>query len=279
MIVPTDKDVEKLRQDIDVTDRELVRLIEHRLALASKIGEMKRLKGSQNARFEEFYRPHREIGVLRRILATTGLTLPKVGWVRIWREIISSALQVQSPFRLAVCELGESPDLAVIARDHFGLATPIKFFQRPQFVLSELTSDRAELGLIPSPTYFPSDGWWLYMNAPLYVVGRLPILAKATMPKCLLIGRFRPEESGDDRTLIACSTNHGISQERLLSEFAAAGIEASLLDRQSIDGRTHYLLELEGYLPPDYSGFATLSENLALETRWVGAFANAIQAE
>ena len=75
-------DVEKLRREIDGVDDELLRLINQRARLASRIGA---LKAGAPA-----YRPEREAEVLRRIAEKNPGPLAAERVTGVFREVISA---------------------------------------------------------------------------------------------------------------------------------------------------------------------------------------------
>jgi chorismate mutase len=60
-----DKEIQKLRQEIDGIDDEIAGLLQRRAALARRIGEAKRGAPA--------YRPERESGILNRVMRSPGV--------------------------------------------------------------------------------------------------------------------------------------------------------------------------------------------------------------
>ena len=81
-----------LREGIDVIDDEVLRLINERAGLASRIGGLKQ---------GNVYRPEREAQVLRRIAAANPGPLPGPAAQRIFREIMSACLALEQPLTIA----------------------------------------------------------------------------------------------------------------------------------------------------------------------------------
>jgi chorismate mutase/prephenate dehydratase len=111
----SEKEIGRLRQDIDAVDAELMELLNRRAALVRRIGE---LKGGAPA-----YRPERESEILRRVAARSAAAgkeaLPAESAVGVFREIISACRALEQEIRVAYLgPQGTFSEQAV--RQHFG---------------------------------------------------------------------------------------------------------------------------------------------------------------
>src|ERR671926_1938431 len=104
-------DVEKLRRDIDAVDDELLKLINQRARLASRIGA---LKAGAPA-----YRPERESEILRRVAQANPGPLAAERVTGVFREVISACRGLEEAIR--VTYLGPEGTFSEQAvRQHFG---------------------------------------------------------------------------------------------------------------------------------------------------------------
>lgn len=87
--------LDKLRQQIDTLDAELVRLLNERVTVALEIGKTKKEQGG------EIYVPSREKMVFERIAALNKGPLPEQSARAIYREIMSAALALESNLKIA----------------------------------------------------------------------------------------------------------------------------------------------------------------------------------
>jgi chorismate mutase/prephenate dehydratase len=114
----SEKDIGRLRRDIDAVDAELLALLNRRAALVRRVGE---LKGGAPA-----YRPERESEILRRVAARSPAAgardgLPADLAVGVFREIISACRALEQEIRVAYLgPQGTFSEQAV--RQHFGQA-------------------------------------------------------------------------------------------------------------------------------------------------------------
>jgi chorismate mutase/prephenate dehydratase len=107
-----EKEIGKLRGQIDDLDTELLELLNRRAAVVRKVGE---LKGGKRV-----YRPEREAAILRRVAASRGV-LPAIAAAAVFREVISACRALEQEIRVAYLgPQGTFSEQAV--RQHFGHA-------------------------------------------------------------------------------------------------------------------------------------------------------------
>lgn len=88
-------EIEQLRDAIDDVDNRLLALLSERQALASRLGEVKRVRGIP------IYDPVREREILERLRGLNAGTLAENAVLAAWREIFSASRQAQLPVRVA----------------------------------------------------------------------------------------------------------------------------------------------------------------------------------
>src|SRR5438105_9135890 len=105
-------DIEKLRREIDAVDDELLKLLNQRAALASRIGALKQGPA---------YRPERETQILRRVAERNPGPLAAERVAGVFREVISACRGLEEAIR--VTYLGPEGTFSEQAvRQHFGRA-------------------------------------------------------------------------------------------------------------------------------------------------------------
>ena len=80
-----DDQINRVRQDIDALDEQLLALVNQRARLAQRIGELK--KGADDA---PVYRPEREAAIIRKLQAANPGPLPDTAIRSLWRELMSA---------------------------------------------------------------------------------------------------------------------------------------------------------------------------------------------
>jgi chorismate mutase len=272
-------DLDVLRQEIDAIDGELHGLIRRRAALVGRISATKPPGGLA-------LRPGREAQVMRKRLATHDGSFPPSAIYRMWREMMCAFTLMQTPdLRIAICRPADQPGFWDLARDHFGCQIPFVAHDTPAQVLAAVRANPSTLGVVPAPIEADTAPWWPLLSgrdATLpNVVARLPFLimpnARARGISAFVLARMEPEESGDDRTLIAIEVGTGVSRNRIAGALAKAGLPAftSALDRVSGEVH-HYLLELPGVIADSDKRLVGLEAALGLKdgrAATIGAYA------
>ncbi len=87
--------LEPIRQKIDQLDKQLVSIINERLALAAEIGKIKRKEGGQ------IYVAEREDAVLRKVTGQNDGPIKNEALKAIYREIMSAAIALEKPLLIA----------------------------------------------------------------------------------------------------------------------------------------------------------------------------------
>src|SRR5437868_10016384 len=107
------EDIDKLRRDIDAVDDELLKLLNRRAGLASRIGALKHGAPA--------YRPERETEILRRVADNNPGPLAAERVTAVFREVISACRGLEEAIR--VTYLGPQGTFSEQAvRKHFGRA-------------------------------------------------------------------------------------------------------------------------------------------------------------
>jgi len=136
--------LEVLRQQIDAVDVRIQALIAERAGLAQQVAVVKGGSGSA----VDFYRPEREVAVLRGVIARNKGPLTDEEMVRLFREIMSACLAQEEPMKVGY--LGPEGTFSQSAvYKHFGhsvRALPLGMIDE---VFSEVESGAADFGVVP----------------------------------------------------------------------------------------------------------------------------------
>jgi chorismate mutase/prephenate dehydratase len=132
-----------LRERIDALDEKIQQLISERARCAQEIAGTKAQSGARN-----FYRPKREVEVLRKVRARNRGPLPDEEMVRLFREIMSACLALESP--IAVAFLGPAGTYTqAAAYKHFGHAVETLALASIDEVFREVEAGAAHFGVVP----------------------------------------------------------------------------------------------------------------------------------
>jgi chorismate mutase/prephenate dehydratase len=134
--------LQPIREQIDVHDREIVRLLNERLTLACEIGRLKRSAGGQ------IYVPEREDAVLRKVAALNQGPIKNEALQAIYREIMSAAIALEKPLQIAY--LGpEATYTHAAAIKKFGASVDYQPIATIGDIFTAVEKGEADYGIIP----------------------------------------------------------------------------------------------------------------------------------
>lgn len=277
-----------LRREIDTIDDALHDLLIRRSELSRAIAGVKLPGGgTKDDTLAQTMRPAREAAILRRLIARHRGELPSQAVARIFREIISASLRMQSKFELHVLAGTEFFD---IARSGYGSCAPVRIHAKPSLVVHACAENLNSLGIVSLPEFEePGASWWAQL-APSgsigpRVIARLPfVTGQADAPSALAIGAIELAPSGDDTTLLHLEIEPGMSRNKLLSFVKTAGLDATL----AAAGRTsdkkvpdEILLTVKGFVAPEderLKALAKIAGDAIARMAQIGGYANPVIA-
>jgi len=141
----TDIALSEVRGKIDAIDEQIQALISERANLALEVARVKRARGEPE---EGFFRPEREVEVLRMVKQRNQGPLADDDLARLFRELMSVCLALQLPIRVAF--LGPAGTFTqAAAYKHFGhsiVAVPLAAIDE---IFREVESEQAHFGVVP----------------------------------------------------------------------------------------------------------------------------------
>ncbi len=245
-----------LRAELDVLDDQMHDTLMRRAGVVAQIGALG-VKGRVPLR------PGREAAILRRLLARHHGLFPRVGIVRVWRELISAFTAQQRPVLITVCEAEGcegGPALLAAAREQFGALTPMRVHRSPAQAIREVSAGLATAAVLPVPAEgeAPAAAWWTALLHPddprIHVVARLPFWAArpqgSPMAHALVVAAAPPDPSGADRSLLGLELSLEVTRARLGTALKAAGLLAGpvILRRDPGAAAARVLVEVEGFV-------------------------------
>jgi len=134
--------IKALRKKVDSIDSEILELLNKRAEVILKIGEAKAKKG------DSIYAPAREKDVYKRIVSKNKGPVPMASVKAIFREIMSSALQLERPITIAY--LGPEFTFTHLASlKKFGSSVNYTSCGNITDVFNEVEKSRADYGVVP----------------------------------------------------------------------------------------------------------------------------------
>jgi chorismate mutase/prephenate dehydratase len=164
--------LEALRTRIDQLDEKIQTLISERAQCAQEIATTKQQAGEAN-----FYRPEREVDVLRRVIARNRGPLNSEEMARLFREIMSACLALEMPMQIAF--LGpEGTFTQAAALKHFGHSVHTLPLTGIDEVFREVESGAAHFGVVPienSTEGVINHTLDMFVNSPLRICGEVEL--------------------------------------------------------------------------------------------------------
>jgi len=242
-----------VRAELDRLDDAIHDLLMRRAEVVARMAAM-RIKSNGAA-----IRPGREAMILRRLVARHRGALPRTAILRLWRELFAATTAMQAPFSVAVFNPQMAAGYVLLAREQYGLATPMRVVHSAPQVLAAVSAGEAQLGVLPVPREDDTEAWWpALMNQErpsLRVVARLPFGPRAEdgSPdvQAYVVAALDPDATDDDRSLLACEIEGEASRARLTAALQAAGLvpHGFVQRRAAADERERLLLiEVAGFV-------------------------------
>ncbi len=144
----SDEALQKLRDQIDAIDDQLLELFNRRAGCAVSVAEVKRNDSDDSKDTINFFRPDREAQVIQRIKANNQGPLSDDEVGRLTREVMSACLALEQPLKIAY--LGpEGTFTQSAALKHFGHSVSTIPMSSIPDVFSSVESGHADYGLVP----------------------------------------------------------------------------------------------------------------------------------
>lgn len=135
-------DLEPIRLQIDTLDRQLVELLNQRLALAAEIGKVKRSQGGQ------IYVAEREDAVMRKVTGQNQGPIKHEALRAIYREIMSAAIALEKP--LLIAYLGpEASNTHAAAMKKFGASVDYHAMATVSDIFTAVEKGETDYAVIP----------------------------------------------------------------------------------------------------------------------------------
>jgi len=140
----TEKKLGVIRERIDSLDQQLQELLNERASLAQNVAEIKLEAGESG----NFYRPEREIQVLRKVQERQSGPLSKEEMARLFREVMSACLALEQP--LTVAFLGPEGTFTQAATlKHFGHSVVTQPQKSIDAIFREVAAGSVDYGVVP----------------------------------------------------------------------------------------------------------------------------------
>lgn len=135
-------EIEKLRDEIDAIDEEVLKLLNKRSNVVLEIAKIKR----ENK--VKFYSPEREQQIIERLISLNKGPFPNDALKALYREILSASLSIEEPLKVAYFgPVATFTHLAALR--HFGSSAAFIPVDSIKDVFEAVDSGKAEFGVVP----------------------------------------------------------------------------------------------------------------------------------
>ncbi len=196
----TDDQLARLRQEIDALDDALLDHVMRRVELVNGVVAAKRAART----IGRYLRPGREAVILRRLARANTSSFPTPALIRLWRELLCAMLPVQGPFSVVVGD--DTIPLWDTARDFYGSDTRMHSVADGVAAMAAVRDGENEVAVVAADDEILIRALMAPSEQPISIVAFLPFVAMRpeTGQRCpaFVLSRHRPEESGEDRTVL-----------------------------------------------------------------------------
>lgn len=272
-MAPAQPSLDDLRRDLDEIDNAIHDLIMRRTEVVERVAGAKEHAGGRGV-----LRPGREARILRRLVARHRGAFPVASLVRVWRELISASVAMQTRFSVAVFRPEPDPGYWVLAREQFGIYAPMTAHATPEAAIRAVAAGDATVAVVPMPEAEDEEkSWWAALvqgqlaggdDIP-QVIWYLPFTGSSSGPLAglgaLVLSMAPQEESGEDRSLFVFETDAAGAFADLVTALKAQGLPPVEVCAREEGEKGLVLVLLDGYIgaeDPRLAGIAGGADRL-----------------
>ena len=259
------KELAKLRTQIDQIDDKLISLLNERMEVVAKVGE---LKTSNGEKF--FVRSAREADMIKDLVKKNNGKFPDKDIINIWRKIIAAANTFEQPLNIALCDPKNIPDFKYLVRNYYNDEVKLISCTSATSVIADLEQEKAQIAIFALPSEeFQGEGskeWWISLannQFGLKAYAQIPFATEDSSVRLVACAIKEPEQSRADNSLVYIEVKKGLSKDRILKALQENNIKSKILrvaKLDQVDDALFYLAEFEGFYDEknqDLNGFIT----------------------
>lgn len=229
----------------------------------------------------------KEASIIKKLLKKHKGNLPKIVIARIWREILTASASLNNETHVAVLANSGKDNLAKVTQEHFGSNVEYVNYSSSGQIMNAITTNESQLGVVPCDNHVINQHpWWTSLkvqdgNNCMSIVAKLPFLMSKNEndnEEGYVVAVSKPDESGDDITIISIEAKGEISISTILEQLEKLGFKnAKLVISCAVDGETKFfLIEVDGYITEDDKALKN-AEEFFDDIHIIGAYAKPIE--
>ncbi|MBJ57072.1 MAG: hypothetical protein CMP24_02380 [Rickettsiales bacterium] len=209
-------DIDKLRKKIDSIDNDILNLLNKRSVIATKIGKIKK----KNGKSTNYYRPERQINILRRLIKTKKNTLEIPFIINLWKIIFFFQTKLQGKIKYIVPKNFSNTDISLII-NYLGQEVKFEFKNNIETAFNDTLKNMNSLLFLPYPSENKNCKWWTDVKVnSLFVIASVPIiLGKNQKPKLVILSQNKPVLKNNNNFLYLANSHVKQKKIKLISKF------------------------------------------------------------
>lgn len=234
--------LQDLRIEIDKIDNDLILLLEKRMNIVAKVGELKR-DNKENF----FIRSAREADMIRDLVAKSDGSFSKIMIVEIWRKIISAANIFEQGLKIVLHNPKNIADYNCLVNSYYSDAIPVETLTSASDIIAKIENSEVQIGIF---ALGENENWWIDLaksNKGIKIYAKIPfvkIFNQNNKHELVALAIKDSERSQADNSLIYVELGSETSEGELISALKNSGIVGKILNSV----KRQYLLEFEGFL-------------------------------
>ena len=267
-----------LRGQIDQIDNQIITLLNQRMGIVAKVGELKRSNGEKF-----FIKSAREADMIKNLIEKahenqeSSPLIPKSVIVSIWRKIITSANNLEQEIKIAFHNPGQKYNSCHhILREYYADFIPIHDYSSSTNTIAAIEKNSAQIGIFTLSDMENKnddlDHWWINMAASqsgLKVFAKIPFIHYQKnhgeiTEDLFAVAIKNAEKSLDDKSLLLVELDKEFSSHLLAKSFTNVGLKAKIIKQakiKEIRNINFYLVEIEGFFEAEDEKIKSLSKS------------------
>jgi chorismate mutase len=281
-----------LRNEIDAVDNQIIELLNSRMKIISRVGELKK---NNNENF--FIRSSREADMIKDLIKKSDANFPKSTIISIWRKIITAANMHEQKLRIAIHNPKNIPDYSYLVREYYSDYVPIISHDSATNIVAEIEKGEAQIGVFALPKanhqedYEKKEGaaenWWIGLannKLGIKVFAKIPFIESKNLQEgiddeitLVAVAVKSEEKSSEDNSLLYIEVKKEVSWSQIMAGFIEHGLSAKILKSvklPQVDDVIFYLVELGGFYDENDEAIKNFSKSkIRPYTKIIGSYA------
>ena len=275
--------LDEIRREIDTIDTQLHDLLMRRFALSERIAQAKSGGSKSDALpLAQAVKPGREAEIIRRLLARHEGSTPPTVIVRLWREIVTASLMLQTPVSVEIFGGDQPHEIWDLTRNYFGANVPVQDRATAKEVLRDLSNGECSFGVFPIPQQDEREPWWPQLSTlregTPRIIARLPFVGPTEGPSAFLVAAVEPDNAGEMVSVFTLVSNQALSRNRINGWLEQPKFGGHCLASIPINGSNQDYLHLVTFAGSKtakdaiFADLGSLSDGAFREPTFIGAY-------